>query len=488
MQRSQGAARFRRMLALLAVLGLVLGACGNSGDDEEASDSAADTTGADTTDDGTDESTAPTTTETDDSTAPTSEAEFVPLEGVPGVTDDEIRYAAFGTAAGSTPNATCALDCFVHGVEAYFAMVNDAGGVHGRQLVLDDPIDDELANNQVKALEIIEADDTFGIFSYALLATGFPDIAKAKVPLYTSVVSSPETEGQETSFALPGGQLCIQCASKSTPYIASELGATKVASIGYGVAAASKDCVTGHVASFEKYGEGAGVELVYSNDELAFGLPNGLAPEVTAMKDAGVELVLTCVDKNGAQTLAQELQRQGMPDVVVVVPEGYHSPTFFEQSGGLFEGDLMVSTSHPFEANPEGTALPDFEKWLDETGHADTEIQYAMWGWLAADTAVAGLEAAGPEFSREKVVAATNKLEDYTAGGLMPPVDWGRQHQAPTPDDPVTNAGDPLCSSYVMIGADDWELIGDPDKPFLCWDPKDSEKYTEPEAMTFAES
>ena len=73
--------------------------------------------------------------------------EKVPLEGVPGVTDDEIRFSAFGTRSNN-PLGTCVLDCYTDGIEAYFAWRNSEGGVNGRQMVLSTVLDDELTQNQ----------------------------------------------------------------------------------------------------------------------------------------------------------------------------------------------------------------------------------------------------------------------------------------------------------------------------------------------------
>ena len=77
---------------------------------------------------------------------------------------------------------------------------------------------------------------------------------------------------------------------------------------------------------------------MYFNDELAFGLPNGVGPEVTAMKKAGVDFVATCIDLNGMKTLAQELDRQDMDDVVLFHPNTYDQ-AFVAEAGDLFEGD-----------------------------------------------------------------------------------------------------------------------------------------------------
>ena len=77
------------------------------------------------------------------------------------------------------------------------------------------------------------------------------------------------------------------------------------AATGYGSAQVAKDCVSSIATSVDRYGGDTGQELVYRNDELEFGLANGIAPEVTAMKNAGVDLVMTCMDLNGVKTLEQ---------------------------------------------------------------------------------------------------------------------------------------------------------------------------------------
>ncbi len=68
-----------------------------------------------------------------------------------------------------------------------------------------------------------------------------------------------------------------------------------------------------------------------------------------------------------------------------------------------------------------------------------TESEHAMIGWINADLAFQGLKAAGPSFDRRKVIDATNELHAFTADGLIAPIDWSRQHEPPTQDDP----GDP---------------------------------------------
>ena len=54
-----------------------------------------------------------------------------------------------------------------------------------------------------------------------------------------------------------------------------------------------------------------------------------------------------------------------------------------------------------------------------------------MIGWIAADQFVHGLKLAGPEFTQQKVIDALNTLTDVTVNGLIPPIDWTKQHIDP---------------------------------------------------------
>ena len=443
-----------RICAALAVVVLTAGACGNSGDDEEAAPS---TTAAEEPDaDGDD-------VETGDDQRDT----FVELEGVPGVTDDEIGYAVIGTQSNN-PLGTCILDCYRDGIDAYFAFRNSEGGIYGRQLVVSEELDDELAQNQVRALEVIEGDRSFGSFNATLIASGWGDLDKAGVPTYAWGIHATEAAGRQNIFPSLA-VICGDCTGRSVPFAAKTAGASKVASLGYGASENSKVCAGAVARSVERYGTDVGAEVAYVNDSLDFGLPNGIGPEVTAMKRAGVDFISTCLDLNGMKTLAQELDRQGMPDVVLYHPNTYNQQ-FVAEAGDLFEGDIVTVQFRPFEADPGDSGLEDFLHWMEETGSELSEL--AMVGWINADLAFQGLLAAGPEFDRAKVIAATNRMTAFDADGLIVPIDWTRQHNPPVEGDP-SNDYPQECVALVRVKGGEFETVAPPDKPWLCWDSED---------------
>jgi hypothetical protein len=419
------------------------------------------------------------------SSAPTGASgelsEHVALSGVPGVTDTEIRFAAVGTGAGN-PLGTCILSCFTDGVQAYFDYRNSQGGIWGRGLVLSETLDDGLANNQAKSLEIISNGDTFATFSAPLVPAGWTDLADAGIPIYTLAIHP--VEGQPQIFGNAPAH-CYDCTSRPAAYLAQQAGAQKVAVLGYGVSENSKLCAESYRSTIEKYSDDIGGATVgYFNDTLAFGLTNGIGPEVTAMKDAGVDFVLSCLDLNGMSTLAQELQRQGIRDQVTLVHPNSYDQDFIASSGDLFEGDYVTVGFRPFEADSTGNQLAAFEEWMGKSGKPLSE--HAMIGWVNADLAFQGLAAAGPEFSRQKVIDRSNEtLTAFTAGGLVPPIDWSRQHEPPTEADPATHGSDPECGAAVVVRNGTFEVLGDPAKPWACW-PGTTRDWSEPVATNFS--
>lgn len=388
--------------------------------------------------------------------------EFVKSSGVPGVSDKEIGFAVIGTKTNN-PLGSCILDCYLDGIEAYFAFRNSEGGIYGRDLKVSEVLDDELSQNQQRSLDVISSDKSFGAFQATLLATGWGDLDQAGVPTYAWGINATEAANRSNIFPSLVVR-CDDCPNPVVPYVAQERGASRAASIGYGVSENSKVCTKTVAQAFDKYEGDSGVKLAYTNDNLDYGLPNGIGPEVTAMKQAKVDFISTCIDLNGMKTLAQELRRQGMDDVVLYHPNTYDQ-AFVKAAGTLFEGDVVSVQFRPFEADAEGTALEDFLTWMDKQGSEPTEL--AMVGWINATLAFDGLLAAGPKFDRAQVAAATNAFKDFTAGGLLEPIDWSVAHTPYTAADPSPKVRN--CGAFVIVKKGKFVPMSSPSKPWLCW-------------------
>jgi branched-chain amino acid transport system substrate-binding protein len=118
---------------------------------------------------------------------------------------------------------------------------------------------------------------------------------------------------------------------------------------------------------------------------------------------------------------------------------------------------------------------------MEQQGNEPTEL--AMIGWINASLAFDGLLAAGPEFDRESVTAATNAMTDFTAGGLLEPIDWTQGHTPFTQDTRDTVTGQE-CAALVRVENGEFMTMAPPETPWVCW-PWDDTSWSEPEQESF---
>ena len=352
--------------------------------------------------------------------------DFVPLEGVPGVTDDEIRVAVIGTETNNILG-TCILPCFHTGIQAYFDYVNDAGGVYGRRLVIGELLDDELGFNQQRSLEVIDGNNSLAAFQATLLPLGWGPLNDAGIPTFTWNIHGAEAVNRDNIF---GNHVigCPTCTIRSFVWIVSQAGASRVGLLGYGVSETSKVCTKAFADSIDLYGPDLGMEVAYFNDNVAFGLPNGIGPEVTQMVDAGVDFIATCMDLNAMLTLAQELERQGVRDQITLLHPNSYDREFVAAAGDLFDGDYALLVFAAFEYEVDSPLRHAYDQWVPANGGPVAE--QTLVGWINADLFVTGLLEAGPGFDRQSIIHSLNQIT-YDAGGLINPVDWSLPRRSP---------------------------------------------------------
>jgi branched-chain amino acid transport system substrate-binding protein len=376
----------------------------------------------------------------------------------PGVTDTEIRVG--GVASVTNPLGAKFGDAF-DGVDAYFQMVNEDGGVHGRQLTLASRRDDQVANNDAQVQALLTQDDVFAVLPVAsILFTGADALVEAGVPTFGWAIDpaweGSEEEPRENLFGQAGSFLCFDCARPTYPYVAQQVGATSVGLLAYNVPQ-SADCATGVERSFERYTEPGSAELVFSDTSLSYGTTD-LSVQVAQMRDQGVDFVMTCMDLQGIVTLAREMNRQSV-DAVQYIVNGYDHELIAE-FGDLFQGSYVETNFVSFEVEDPPESLETYLEWMDRTGTEPTEN--SMNGWLNAALFVEGLRQAGPDFSREQVIDAINQMTDWDADGLLHNVDWTVRHTEPARD---------VCHTFSRIEGDEFvPVLGEPGEPFICLD------------------
>jgi branched-chain amino acid transport system substrate-binding protein len=373
----------------------------------------------------------------------------------PGVTDTEIRVG--GVVSKTNPLGVDYASAF-DGVNAYFNMVNASKdkGIYGRKLRLVSKRDDQVANNRLEVQALLSEDDVFAALPVAvLLFTGADLLGQAGVPTFgwdtNAEWGSEQGAGPPNLFGEKGSFLCFTCPSQPVPWFAKQVKAKKVGVLSYRDPQASS-CAKGLQASFEKY---PSAKLEFLDTSLSFGVTD-LSGDVSQMKDKGVDLVTSCMDNNGTLTLAKEMKKQGL-DAIQFLPMAYNHK-FIEENAPFFEGSYAFTFFTPFEVKQKPKGLKDFQKWMKKGDFEQNEN--SVVGWINADLFYQGLRAAGPEFTRQKVVDEINKMTNYTAGGLLAGIDWTTAHTQSPPQG---------CSVYSKIKIGRFvPSFGEPGKPFVC--------------------
>ncbi|WP_420433955.1 ABC transporter substrate-binding protein [Candidatus Poriferisocius sp.] len=503
------AARFWKLALILAALTLVASACGNAGNDDEGGAPAPITAPAapEETDDEpapapeAEPEPAPVPEEADDEPAlapeeagddepapdgePEAEPEpkepehrhtFVPISGVPGVNDNEIKVTSIVTISNNMLGTNIA--AYNDGIEAYFNYINDTGGIYGRELVLANKRDDQLFSNQAESLAMVEEDDSLAAFVATLLFFGADTLNDAGVPVFGWNIHNEFADRWNIVGNIAPS--CIGCIHQLFPWVATQVGATKVGIFGYGNSENSKICAEGTRDSIEHYSaEAGGMTVEFFDTSIEFGLAGGVAPQVSEMKDNGVDFIFTCLDLNGMRTIAQELVKQDYRDQVTMYHPNTYNHEFVAANADLFEGDLVFVQFVPFEAEIDSELQ---RRFFEYTEGLKLEEQTIV-GWLNAHLFYDGLLAAGPEFDRASLMEAVRSFEDYSHDGLTNPIDWNRQ--IPLPNDNIDADYEYRCVNGVQVQDGAFvQWTGEPGEPWVCWEVV-REDWHDPEALSF---
>jgi len=107
-------------------------------------------------------------------------------------------------------------------------------------------------------------------------------------------------------------------------------------------------------------------------------------------------------------------------------------------------------------------------------------------GWISAYQFVLGLELAGPEFSKQKVIDALNTQTDVAANGMMPSIDWTTGHINPAKHPEVR--AKVSCQNFIVIRAGKFvPTFATAGKPYVCLDQSTNTVPENPPARSFVD-
>ena len=357
----------------------------------------------------------------------------------PGVTEDKIKI---GLLWGDTGPGSDVLRAFRAGVDARLGVANAEGGVGGRQIEYvwrDDASDPSL--NLRGARELVEKENVFGVIEGPGGVQGSGEyLAERQVPV-TGLGSDPVWGRHDNMFSwvyFPGGE------GSSTvwgEFIRSQ-GGTTAALVKIPLNAAFRGFEEQFLASLRAADISVPVSFEVTAEVTGF---DSLARQ---MKAANVDILTGVLLPQVLAQILPAAQRAGVDLKVVLTPMGYDH-TLLQQLGPTIAGTVVSSNFVPFEAN-----TPAHQRLLQAMATYVPQIQppsqdSAVYGWLAADLFLRGLEVAGACPTRQSFIEGLRTVHDYDGGGLLP-----------EPVDLATNRGKTAnCYTFVQVSPDGTRFV-----------------------------
>ena len=332
---------------------------------------------------GSDEPVEPTT-----STPTDSASEPVEVELAQGVTDTTITVANSAATSGALASVGVPFNA---GIEAYFSMVNDAGGIDGREIVFNH-IDDEFDPIKGKSAlaGFVEDDEVFAIvghFGTPVVGATIEDLKEYGIPsvyfatgigqLYASNATT-NAEGYnifpvQPIYTTEGQIMVARCVGTFE--------ATKIGII-YTNDDAGKDMLKGAELKAKELG------VEYVAEQVASGSAD-VSAAITSIKNSGADAIICASIQATMPTIVKELAAQGMTAPVITTYVNVSS-AIPELVAGDIEGKFDVY-GNGWVAYDDKEALDLYQTWISKVDAEYNMNAYAQTGWIAAHFFCEGL-------------------------------------------------------------------------------------------------
>jgi branched-chain amino acid transport system substrate-binding protein len=399
--------------------------------------------------------------------APTAAGAAAATSSAPGVTSNSITVGTISTQTGTLASNFSSL---IYGERAYYDYINAQGGVNGRKIDYKYALDDggnPTTFNQL-ANTLINQDHVFAVTGVATAFFSPSLFVESGIPTYGYNVTNNWVP-QSNLFAAGGSVQYYPAEGPIVGYVAKTTKSTKIAFVAYGIAASASACQAGAYSL-----TGAGFDVVYTDFKINYP-GTTVATDVQRMKQAGANMVVSCMDVQGNITMARAIQQYGL-HMTQLWFSGNDKSTL-QQNQSLMQGVYFSIAHVPFTAPTSvypGLSLYIKEMKKYEPNYVDDEV--AIQGWESAALFVQGVKMAGNNLTQANVIKEDNSLTAFTAGGLTTPTDWkyaGHTGHAP-----------PYCSAYIKASGTNYvPALNKGQNVFVCFnsiDPKKAPVYPLP--------
>jgi branched-chain amino acid transport system substrate-binding protein len=323
----------------------------------------------------------------------------------PGVTADSIKIGTFGALTG--PGYLYG-KLPMNGVEVVFDEINAADGIHGRKLQLvreDDRCDPAAAIAAIQKL--VHQDQAFALIGGGCSNATFAareSIETAKIP---TVIFASVHDGITTPPAPNIYSTALTSAIESQAQVtyAVEQGAKRIAVI------SMRDAWgRGRYTTLMDGLKAKGITPV-ADEELSPDA-NDATAQVLRLKAANADAVIMLLyPKPGAVFLRDSQKLAFKP--IAIGQSGIADPVAFEEQVGVPGATATFRTISQVKYTPEDPAVDKWRKMIEAKFPGDRLSVFNLFGIGSAQVLVEALKRAGPDLTRDKLIAALATIKDY---------------------------------------------------------------------------
>jgi len=339
--------------------------------------------------------------------------------------------------------------------EAYFKMINEAGGVNGRKINFisyDDGYSPPKAVEQARKL--IESDEVLLIFN----ALGTPSQTAVqkyhnakKVPqLFVATGASKWNDPKDFPWTM-GFQPSYRVEARIfAKYILKEKPNAKVA-----IFYANDDFGKDYLAGIKDIFGSKASNLIVAEESYETTEPS-IDSHIVKLKGTGADVFVNIsTPKFAAQAIKKMAELEWKPthvltDVSVSIG-AVMKPAGLEASEGILSAQYMKDASDPQWKDDEGMKkfMAFIDKYMPGANVADLNLAY---GYAATQTMVQVLKQCGDDLTRENVMKQAASLKDFAPDTLIPGI---KVSTSPTDFGPIEQL------KMMQFKGGKWELFGD---------------------------
>lgn len=264
------------------------------------------------------------------------------------------------------------------------------------------------------AKRLVEQDHVFAVFMTSVVGFGAASyLASHNIPVVGAAVDGPEWISDKNMFSVLGYEDYTKVNTTMAQFLKMR-GVTDVASVGYGIEPSSADVAKGTAIAARH----EGMKVGYLNANFPLGSTN-VAPMVLAMKNAGVNGLVTGILTNSTFAIIKGLEQQGVSLKAAIPPTGYGGDLVKGGPGAKQEaqGVYFISGMEPVEMNTPATRR--LQSALRTYAGVTSEPTFSEYqGYATVDAFVTGLKAAGSNPTPASFTSAMLGITHYDAAGL----------------------------------------------------------------------